>query len=92
MKRDARKIKDLDGVGKATLEDFHKLNIYSISQLRRQDPVRLFERLNELSGTQDICVLDVLRCAVEQAKNPDLPKNQRQWWYWSRKRKSTKNI
>ena len=41
-----------------------------------------------LRDLEDICVLDVFRCAVAQAKNPRLPAAQRNWWYWSRLRKS----
>jgi hypothetical protein len=31
--------------------------------------------------------LDVFRAAVAQAKDPQLPADQCQWWYWSRNRK-----
>ena len=31
--------------------------------------------------------IDVFRAAVAQARNPRLPAEQCQWWYWSRKRK-----
>jgi hypothetical protein len=31
--------------------------------------------------------LDVFRAAVAQARNPQLPAEQCQWWYWSRLRK-----
>ena len=37
---------------------------------------------------QDICCLDVFRAAVAQARNPQLPLEQCQWWYWSRQRKA----
>lgn len=37
---------------------------------------------------QDLCCLDVFRAAVAQARNPRLPAEQCQWWYWSRKRKA----
>jgi len=37
---------------------------------------------------QDICCLDVFSAAVAQARNPQLPPEQCQWWYWSRKRKA----
>ena len=36
---------------------------------------------------QDICCLDVFRAAVAQARNPRLPAEQCQWWYWSKRRK-----
>jgi hypothetical protein len=33
-------------------------------------------------------VLDTLRCAVAQARDGDLPRQQRDWWWWSRARKA----
>jgi hypothetical protein len=36
----------------------------------------------------DICCLDVLHCAVEQARDPHLSREKCNWWYWSRLRKS----
>jgi hypothetical protein len=70
------------------LRDLERLKIRSVQQLARANPERLYERLAELDGrAHDICVLDVFRCAVAQARNPKLPAAQRNWWYWSRRRK-----
>ena len=89
-KKDSRLLKDLESVGKETLKDFQRLEISSVEQLSKQDPRRLYDQLGELSGAaHDICVLDVMVCAVAQAKNPNLPEAQRKWWYWSRKRKAS---
>jgi hypothetical protein len=33
-------------------------------------------------------VLDTFCCAVAQARDPGLPAEQRNWWYWSRLRKA----
>jgi Pathogenicity locus len=50
----------------------------------------MYEKLCQVTGqTQDICCLDVFRAAVAQAKNPNLPIEQRRWWHWSRKRKAS---
>jgi hypothetical protein len=32
--------------------------------------------------------LDVFACAIAQAVNPDLPEEQRDWWYWTKIRKA----
>jgi hypothetical protein len=32
--------------------------------------------------------MDVLSAAIAQAQDPDLPKEKRRWWYWSKIRKS----
>jgi len=84
-----RRLQDLVSVGPAMLRDFRMLEIDSVAQMARQDPERMYERLCSLTGErQDICVLDVFRAAVAQAKDPRLPEEQCQWWYWSRVRKS----
>jgi nucleotidyltransferase/DNA polymerase involved in DNA repair len=81
-------LNDLDSIGPAMLKDFERLGIRSVAQLGRCNPEKLYERLAELDGrAHDICVLDVFRCAVAQARNPRLPAAQRNWWYWSQLRK-----
>ncbi len=83
-----RRLEDLISIGPAMLRDFEMLGIRSMAQLARQSPQRMYTRLNRLSGQrQDPCVLDVFRAAVAQTKNPRLPAEQCQWWYWSRRRK-----
>jgi hypothetical protein len=90
MNLDSRQLKDLEGVGKECLRDFATLGITSVKDLSKRDPEKLYRELERLTGkAHDICVLDMLRCAVAQAKNPRLPKEMRKWWYWSKKRKET---
>lgn len=89
MHADTRRLKDLAGIGKAFLNDFELLGIRNVDQLKKQDGRRLYDRLCEITGTrQDPCVEDTLVCAVAQARDPNLPPEQRQWWYWSRVRKA----
>jgi hypothetical protein len=84
----ARQLGDLISVGPAMLRDFELLGIRSVSQLARQNPQRMYEKLGRVTGRhQDICVLDTFYAAVAQARNLRLPGEQCQWWYWSRKRK-----
>jgi len=88
MATDDRRLGDLGSIGPAMLKDFELLGIRSVKQLARQKPESLYEKLCEVTGkSQDICVLDVFSAAVAQARDPQLPAEQRQWWYWSRKRK-----
>jgi predicted RecB family nuclease len=88
MMSDRRELKDLDGIGPAMLGDFDKLGITSVKELARRNPETLYEQLCAATRQrQDICVLDVFRCAVAQARNPRLPAAQKSWWYWSRIRK-----
>lgn len=83
----ARQLADLIGIGPAMLLDFDRLGIHSVTELAKQDPRKMYERLNRKTGQrQDPCVLDTFSAAVAQARNPRLPAEQCQWWYWSRKR------
>ena len=88
MRSDPRKLSDLVSVGPAMLRDFEILGVRSVSQLARRNPERMYESLcRDAPQHQDICCLDVFCAAVAQAKDPQLPAEQCQWWYWSRNRK-----
>jgi pathogenicity locus Cdd1 protein len=89
MPIEERKLRDLVSVGPAMLRDFEMLGVASVAQLSKRNPEKLYERLCQLKAQpQDICCLDVFRSAVAQARNPRLPLEQCQWWYWSRRRKA----
>lgn len=73
------------------LGDFELLRVTSVDDLAQRDPDELYRELERLTKTrQDPCVLDTFRCAVAQARDPELPLEQRSWWYWSRLRKAAK--
>lgn len=89
MPMQERRLEDLVSVGPAMVRDFELMGIRSVAQLSRRNPEKMYERLCEITGkAQDICCLDVFRAAVAQARNPRLPAEKRQWWYWSRLRKA----
>jgi Pathogenicity locus len=93
MRDEAKRLQDLISVGPAMLRDFELLGIRSVAQLARRDPRRMYERICEKTGqAHDICCLDVYRAAVAQARNPGLPAEQCQWWYWSRQRKAKAGV
>jgi nucleotidyltransferase/DNA polymerase involved in DNA repair len=84
-----RRLENLVSIGPAMLRDFELLGVHTVAQLARRDPRRLYQKLCRVTGQhQDICCLDVFCSAVAQARNPRLPAEQCQWWYWSRKRKA----
>ncbi len=86
-----RALADLKSVGKATLADFCVLGVQSVQELADTDPRELYERLCRLKGvTVDICQYDVFCCAVSQARDPHLPPEQCDWFWWSRLRKARK--
>ncbi len=83
-----RDLADLVSVGPKFIEDFEQLGIRTVSELAREEPDDLYRRLCDITGErQDPCVLDTFSAAVAQARDPDLPPAQCQWWYWSRLRK-----
>lgn len=89
MPAEKRELHELVSIGPAMLRDFALLGVRSVAQLSRRNPEKLYEKLCQVTGqAQDICCLDVFRAAVAQARDPNLPPEQRQWWYWSRQRKA----
>ena len=85
-----RELADLSGIGPAMLRDFRLLGIETVEQLAGCEPRTLYNELCVRTGKrQDPCVLDTFSCAIAQARNPALPAEQRNWWYWSRARKAS---
>jgi hypothetical protein len=85
-----RRLQDLVSVGPAMLRDFELLKVRSVSQLARQDPRKIYEKLCRITGQRiDVCCLDTFQAAVAQARDPLLPAEKCQWWYWSRRRKES---
>ena len=90
MSGEEQQLSDLVSIGPAMLRDFELLGVHTVAQLARRNPEKMYEKLCQVTGQpQDICCLDVFRAAVAQAKNPNLPVEQRSWWHWSRKRKAS---
>jgi len=84
-----RRLRDLVSVGPATLRDFEMLGVRNVTQLARRKPAELYEAMCRITGQrQDPCLLDVFSAAVAQARDPLLPAEKCQWWYWSRLRKA----
>jgi hypothetical protein len=85
-----RELRDLISVGPAMLRDFELLGVRTMAQLAREDPRRMYRKLCRITGEhQDVCVLDVFCAAVAQARDPLLQPEKCQWWYWSRRRKTS---
>ena len=92
MVRKRRKLTTLRSVGKAVEKDFALLSINWVDELVGRDGLSLYNELCQKTGVRhDPCVLDVFRCAIAQAENPELPVEQKDWWYWSAMRKGEQN-
>ena len=87
---DQRKLTDLVSVGKATYDDFIRLDIHRVEDLFGRDAHQMYLQLKEIMNLEylDKCVEDVFKCAIMQAENQNLPDEQKQWHYWSKVRKA----
>ena len=84
-----RRLEDLISVGPAMIRDFELLRIRTVKQLAQRNPAKLYQQLCRATGQRvDICCQDVFSAAIAQARNPLLPAEQCQCWYWSRQRKA----
>jgi nucleotidyltransferase/DNA polymerase involved in DNA repair len=89
MRSESRQLQDLISVGPAMLRDFELLGVRSVAQLARRNPERLYRELGRRAERHhDICVLDTFRAAVAQARDPRLPAENCQWWWWTKVRKA----
>ena len=76
----------IPGVGKACSLDFWNIGLRSITDLERQNPAILYDKLNTLTGVKhDICMLYTFRCAIYYATEQDHEKEKLNWWYWKNK-------
>lgn len=79
---------DLASIGPAFVREFKKLGITEIEHLKDKDAVDLYNKLQKINGGYlDKCVEDGFRCAIEQANDPNLSDEKKQWFYWSKVRK-----
>lgn len=77
-------LQNLKNVGKATLQDLHLLNIYSVENLACRDATELFHELEKLTNKrQDPCVWDVFASIIHEAKTGE----PTAWWKWTAHRK-----
>ena len=90
IQKDRRELREVISICPAMLRDFKLLGVNSVAELALQKPEELYAKLCRMTGhRQDVCVLDAFRAGVAQARNPRLPAEQCQWWYWSRSRKAS---
>lgn len=74
----------LGSIGLESARDLVKLGFRRVEELAGHDARELFTKLERLTrGKQDPCVEDAFRCAIEQANDPQLPSELRDWWHWT---------
>lgn len=75
---------DIPNIGPAMSADFKLLGLMSPSQLKAQDPLKLYRELGRISAVrQDPCVLDTYIAAVDFMNGAPA----RPWYWYTAKRK-----
>ncbi len=78
-----KEFRQIPGVGKSIAEDFWKLGLRSLNDLRERNPEELYDALCLQQGMHvDRCMLYVMRCAVYYASSEDHDANLLKWWNW----------
>lgn len=86
---DPEKLTSIPGVGKSIEQDLFNIGIRKVSDLKGQNPEKLFELSNNHAGViQDRCLLYVFRCVVNYANNSGNVRNKEKlkWWNWKDKK------
>ena len=82
-----KELKKIPGVGPSISEDLWNIGIKSVSDLKKKNPLSLYEKLNSYCyEVRDRCVLYVFRCAVYFAENRDHDPELLKWWNWKDKK------
>ena len=79
----AKSLQVIPGIGPNMARDLMDLGYSEASELRDQDPQRMYSELCEIRGERlDPCVLYVFRCAVYFASNDKHDPELLKWWSW----------
>jgi hypothetical protein len=81
----AEDLTSIPGVGKSIAADLRRIGIRKVSDLKFQDPDRLYSESNmQVGAIQDRCLLYVFRCAVYYASTAPARRqaDKLKWWNW----------
>jgi hypothetical protein len=79
-----RVLNDLRNIGPAIAEDLQVVGIHTPLDLVGKNPLDLYNRLNDTTGTRhDPCVLDVFMSVTDYMAGNDA----QPWWAYTRRRK-----
>ena len=83
MLQSTTKFETIPGIGPNLAHDLRDLGFADASELRGQNPERMFEDLCRLRGQRvDRCVLYAFRCAVYFTSNESHDAELLKWWNW----------
>ncbi|MBN2589253.1 MAG: helix-hairpin-helix domain-containing protein [Sedimentisphaerales bacterium] len=81
-----KELQQIPGVGESIARDMQSIGIKSISDLKNQNPEKLYRRLCEYKASSvDRCMLYVLRCAVYYSSHSKHDPKLLKWWNWKDK-------
>jgi Pathogenicity locus len=82
--KEAITLDQIPNIGKAVIEDLRLLGITKPGQLKNKDGIKLYKKLNKLTGvTHDPCMADTLMAAVDFMNGG----KARPWWDFTAERK-----
>jgi len=80
---DRSDLRSIPGVGESIAKDLIDLGYRNPSDLRGEDPERMYEALCELRGIRiDRCMLYTFRCAIYFVDTVDHDPDLLKWWNW----------
>ena len=78
-----KEFRTIPGVEWSIAEDFWKLGLRKVADLKRRNPQKLYDRLCDLQAAKvDRCMLYVMRCAVYFASTAKPKPELLKWWNW----------
>lgn len=81
-----KQLQKIPGVGESIARDMQSIGIKSISDLKKQNPEKLYQRLCEYKASPvDRCMLYVFRCAVYYSSHTMHDPKLLKWWNWKDK-------
>jgi len=81
-----KEFQTIPSIGRACALDLWNIGLRSKEELKGQDPMALYKKLNAVTGiAHDICMLYTFRCAVYYVSEPQPEKEKLKWWYWKDK-------
>ncbi len=76
-------LEQIPGIGQAIVRHLRNIGISSISQIKGQDPEKLYEKMCDFQAAPvDRCMLYVLRCSVYYVSNTERDPELLRWWNW----------
>ncbi len=82
--KEIKKFEQIPNVGPRIARDFRTLGIKSPSDLAKQDPLKMYIKLQKITDSkQDPCVLDTFMAVVDFMKGTEA----KPWWRYTPERK-----